>query len=67
VHSSFTISDPALADNPLIFASEGFAALTGYAPSEVLGLNCRFLQGPATDRATVVGALTRLRDDLSPS
>jgi phosphoserine phosphatase RsbU/P len=48
-----TIADARLPDRPLIYANDGFARVTGYAISEVLGRNCRFLQGPGTDRAAV--------------
>jgi PAS domain S-box-containing protein len=44
-----TIADAGLPDNPLIYANAGFERLTGYPVSEVLGRNCRFLQGPGTD------------------
>ena len=47
------ISDPRQADNPLVFVNNAFCALTGYSWEESLGRNCRFLQGPNTDRATV--------------
>lgn len=50
---SFVISDPSLPDNPIIFASKGFLDLTGYRLDEVLGRNCRFLQGPKTDQHQV--------------
>lgn len=46
---NFVISNPNLPDNPIVFASSGFYSLTGYTPPEVLGRNCRFLQGPETD------------------
>lgn len=46
---SFVITDPSLPDNPIIFASNGFLELCGYQLDEVLGRNCRFLQGPNTD------------------
>ena len=46
-----TISDPSLPDNPLIYVNTGFEKMTGYAAKEVLGKNCRFLQGPDTDQA----------------
>ncbi|NDR55893.1 PAS domain-containing protein [Pseudoruegeria sp. M32A2M] len=46
---SVVITNPALPDNPMIYISEEFEDQTGYAPEEVLGLNCRFLQGPDTD------------------
>ena len=39
--------------NPIVYATPGFERLTGYSPGEVLGRNCRFLQGPDTDRSVV--------------
>lgn len=55
---SFCMTNPHLPDNPIVFASEGFLALTGYTREQVLGRNCRFLQGPGTDRR-MVEALSR--------
>lgn len=52
-----TISDPQQPDNPLIYVNSGFERLTGYRAEEVLGRNCRYLQGPETDPA----ALTAIR------
>lgn len=40
-------------DDPIIFASKGFLLLTGYTQAEVIGRNCRLLQGPETDKRTV--------------
>ncbi len=50
---NFVISDPAIPDNPIVYASQGFLNLTGYRFDEVLGRNCRFLQGPETDPMAV--------------
>lgn len=50
---NFVITDPSLPDNPIVFASQGFLTLTGYALDQILGRNCRFLQGPETDPAAV--------------
>ena len=50
---NFVISDPSLPDNPIVYASAGFLVLTGYKLDQVLGRNCRFLQGPATDPKAV--------------
>lgn len=50
---NFVLSDPRLPDHPIVYASEGFLKMSGYEQSEVLGRNCRFLQGPETDRRTV--------------
>ncbi len=47
------ITDPRQADNPIVFANDAFCRLTGYSREEVLGRNCRFLQGPESDPATV--------------
>ena len=49
----FVLSDPKLPDNPIVFATPDFYKLTGYTSQEVLGRNCRFLQGPGTDRRAV--------------
>lgn len=54
---ALVVTDPQLPDNPIIHASRGFAALTGYDEHEVVGRNCRFLQGVGTD----VAAVDRLR------
>ena len=48
-----TLADPDAPDCPLIFASRRFLRLTGYDEDEVLGRNCRFLQGKDTDRHVV--------------
>lgn len=47
------ISSPELPDNPLVFVSETFTRQTGFEPNEVIGRNCRFLQGPGTDPRAV--------------
>jgi PAS domain S-box-containing protein len=49
VEMSVVFSDPALPDNPMIHVSDEFETQTGYAPSEAIGRNCRFLQGPETN------------------
>lgn len=38
------------ADNPILYASDGFVSVTGYTRSEVVPRNCRFLQGNYTDK-----------------
>lgn len=46
----FVITDPSLYDNPIVYASDDFYSLTGYSRDEVLGRNCRFLQGKDTSK-----------------
>ena len=55
------ITDPRRHDNPLIFVNEAFADLTGYSRDEIIGRNCRFLQGPDTER----GAVDRIRNAIA--
>lgn len=43
------ISNPRLKDNPIIACNQPFMDLTGYAEDEIIGRNCRFLAGPATE------------------
>jgi two-component system, cell cycle sensor histidine kinase and response regulator CckA len=58
------IADARAPDLPVIYANPAFTRLTGYAADEVLGRNCRFLQGPDTDRATVAAIRAALREGL---
>jgi PAS domain S-box-containing protein len=43
------ITDPRRPDNPIVFVNDAFCRLTGYERAEIVGRNCRFLQGPETD------------------
>jgi PAS domain S-box-containing protein len=43
------LADPRQDDTPIVFANNAFLDLTGYEEGEVLGRNCRFLQGAGTD------------------
>lgn len=54
------LTDPHKPDNPIVFANKAFLDLTLYEESEVLGRNCRFLQGAQTDRELV----DQLRDAI---
>nr|AML78511.1 putative LOV domain-containing protein [Oxera pulchella] len=60
IEKNFVITDPRLPDNPIIFASDSFLELTEYTREEILGRNCRFLQGPETNQATV----SKIRDAI---
>lgn len=55
------VTDATQDDNPIIFANDAFLRLTGYARDEVIGRNCRFLQGPDTDPL----AIARLRNAVA--
>jgi phosphoserine phosphatase RsbU/P len=57
-----TIADARLPDQPIIYANEGFERLTGYGVRDVLGRNCRFLQGARTDPDAVSVLRNALRE-----
>jgi PAS domain S-box-containing protein len=54
------ITDPTRPDNPIIFVNQAFQDLSGYSREEIIGSNCRFLQGPKTDRDSV----TKVREAI---
>ncbi|MDQ2055015.1 MULTISPECIES: PAS domain S-box protein [Halobellus] len=60
-----TLTDPNTADNPMVYVNEAFKDLCGYSEDELLGQNCRMLQGPDTDQETV-DALRRAVDEEEP-
>lgn len=64
---SMIVTDPRKADNPIVFANDAFLRLTGYSREEVLGRNCRFLQGQDTDVFAVdqIRAAIADRKDIS--
>ena len=47
------LCDPHQPDYPIMYANGAFCELTGYDVTEIVGRNCRFLQGPATDKKAV--------------
>ena len=47
------ISDASTPDAPIVYVSPSFERLVGYSAEEILGTNCRMVQGPGTDPETV--------------
>ena len=61
------VTDPNLEDNPIVFANGAFFDLTGYEEKDVIGRNCRLLQGPDTDRGTVAEVRKALEEQRAVS
>jgi PAS domain S-box-containing protein len=56
------VTDATQDDHPIVLANQAFLELTGYDVDEVLGRNCRFLQGPGTSPAAVSQIRAALRE-----
>jgi PAS domain S-box-containing protein len=55
-----TLSDPDLPDSPLVYVNSVFEDMSGYSQAEMIGRNCRFLQGEDCDQP----ALQTLREAI---
>lgn len=62
-----TIASMELPGQPVIYANAAFRHITGYEPDEVIGRNCRFLQGEDTDRDTIEGIRSAIAQSRSTS
>jgi diguanylate cyclase (GGDEF)-like protein/PAS domain S-box-containing protein len=58
--NGIAIADARAPDMPLVYVNAAFEHMTGYTRDQVVGRNCRLLQGPATDPATVKTIARRL-------
>ncbi len=58
---AISLCDPHQEDLPIVFANRAFRRLTGYSEHEIIGRNCRFLQGPKTDQEPVA----RIREAIA--
>ena len=58
--SGLVVADARAPDHPIVFVNSAFSALTGYSAGEIIGQNCRVLQGSDTDRNTVATLRTSL-------
>ncbi|MDP4024846.1 histidine kinase dimerization/phosphoacceptor domain -containing protein [Methylobacterium sp. NEAU 140] len=61
------VTDARAPDNPITWANDAFVAHTGYGLPELLGRNCRMLQGPGTDAAEIarIGAALAAEEPIS--
>ncbi len=58
-----TLSDPDREDNPLVYVNDAYEAMTGYDASDVIGRNCRLLQGPDSDEDAIREMATAIDED----
>lgn len=60
-----TLSDPDQEDNPIVYANEAFELITGYSRAEIIGRNCRFLQGEDRDQEGIQAIRDAIRERRS--
>ncbi|MBV5275578.1 MAG: PAS domain-containing protein [Lamprocystis purpurea] len=65
VVNGVTLSDPDQPDNPIVYANAAFELITGYDHDEILGRNCRFLQGADRDQPEIERIRVGIRDQQS--
>lgn len=63
--NGITLSDPDEDDNPIVYANEAFELITGYSREEILGRNCRFLQGEDRDQESLEKVRSAIKDKES--
>lgn len=63
--NGISLSDPDQKDNPLVYANEAFELITGYSREEILGHNCRFLQGEDRDQEGIEQIRQAMREKKS--
>ncbi|MGA9600118.1 MAG: PAS domain-containing protein [Methylocystis sp.] len=57
-----TLSDPDLEDSPIVYANKAFETITLYSQPEIVGRNCRFLQGADRDQPDLDRLRAAIRD-----
>jgi len=62
VVNGITLSDPDQPDNPIVYANAAFELITGYDREEIIGHNCRFLQGADRDQPEIERIREALRE-----
>jgi PAS domain S-box-containing protein len=60
--NGITLSDPDQPDNPIVYANEAFELMTGYDQQEIIGRNCRFLQGNDREQPEIEEIRKALRE-----
>jgi PAS domain S-box-containing protein len=61
--NGITLSDPDRPDNPIVYANEAFELITGYEQEEIIGRNCRFLQGDDREQPEIDQIREALREE----
>lgn len=61
--NGIVMTDPRRQDNPIIYTNPAFTGITGYSADEILGHNCRFLQGSDREQAGLYELRLALKEE----
>jgi len=61
-HQGILITDATRPDNPIVYVNPAFERITGYSPPDVMGRNCRFLQGRNTSQDSIAQVRKAVHD-----
>lgn len=59
------ITDPRKEDNPIIYTNPAFTEITGYSADEILGRNCRFLQGEDHAQSALIDLRKAIKERIA--
>ena len=65
LHAGVVISDALSPDMPIIYVNSMFEEMSGYKASDVLGRNCRFLQGHANDQPGLINIRAAIKNQAN--
>jgi diguanylate cyclase (GGDEF)-like protein/PAS domain S-box-containing protein len=63
VREGISVSNPSMHDNPLVYVNDAFEEITRYAREDIIGKNCRFLQGEDTESEPVEKMREAIRNE----
>ena len=65
LNAGVVISDARLPDMPIVYVNSKFEEMSGYRAAEVVGRNCRFLQGPASDQSALADIRAAIKNKVN--
>ena len=65
LNAGVVISDALRPDMPIVYVNSKFEEMSGYKSSDVLGRNCRFLQGHANDQPGLVSIRAAIKNQAN--